>query len=104
MNLILREIKALGQDRYEVAFDDGSGAMERVVCRVFQHNGVQGLRMEPDLVMAGHPPRIDSREVVAAVLAYQISPATDSRHSNAGSKPSESPSRDSLVASLTGRA
>ena len=42
--------------------------------------------------------------LVAAVLAYQISPATDSRHSNAGSKPSESPSRDSLVASLTGRA
>jgi MFS transporter, BCD family, chlorophyll transporter len=42
--------------------------------------------------------------LVAAVLAYQISPAKDFRHSNAGSKPSESTSRDSLVASLTGRA
>jgi MFS transporter, BCD family, chlorophyll transporter len=42
--------------------------------------------------------------LVAAALAWQISPAKDSRHSNAGSKPSESPSRDSLVASLTGRA
>jgi MFS transporter, BCD family, chlorophyll transporter len=42
--------------------------------------------------------------LVAAVLAYQISPAKDSRQSNAGSKPSGSPSRDSLVASLTGRA
>jgi MFS transporter, BCD family, chlorophyll transporter len=42
--------------------------------------------------------------LVAAALAYQISPAKDSRQSNAGAKPSESPSRDSLVASLTGRA
>jgi MFS transporter, BCD family, chlorophyll transporter len=42
--------------------------------------------------------------LVAAALAYQISPAKDSRQSNAGSKPSDSPSRDSLVASLTGRA
>ena len=49
--------------------------------------------------------------LVAAVLAYQISPAKDFRQSNAGSnpsdaasKPSESTSRDSLVASLTGRA
>lgn len=42
--------------------------------------------------------------LVAAALAWQISPAKDSRHNNAGSKPSESTSRDSLVASLTGRA
>jgi MFS transporter, BCD family, chlorophyll transporter len=42
--------------------------------------------------------------LAAAVLAWQISSAKDSRQSNAGSKPSDSPSRDSLVASLTGRA
>jgi MFS transporter, BCD family, chlorophyll transporter len=42
--------------------------------------------------------------LVAAVLAWQINSAKDSRQSNAGSKPSDSPSRDSLVASLTGRA
>jgi MFS transporter, BCD family, chlorophyll transporter len=42
--------------------------------------------------------------LVAAVLAWQISPAKDFRQSSAGSKPSDSPSRDSLVASLTGRA
>jgi len=42
--------------------------------------------------------------LAAAALAYQISPAKDSRQSNEGSKPSESTSGDSLVASLTGRA
>jgi hypothetical protein len=42
--------------------------------------------------------------LVAAALAYQISSAKDVRQSNASSKPSDSISRDSLVASLTGRA
>ncbi len=42
--------------------------------------------------------------LVAAVLAYQIKTATDSRQSNAGAKPSGSTSSDPLVASLTRRA
>lgn len=42
--------------------------------------------------------------LVAAVLAWQISPTTHSHQSNAGFKAGDSTSRDSLVASLTGRA
>ena len=66
MALRLREIRALGDDRYEVTFEDG----QRVVCRVFKHKGVFGIRMDPDLVMGSEPPRIDSREVAAAVIDY----------------------------------
>jgi hypothetical protein len=47
--------------------------MERVVCRVFKHKGVSGIRMEPDIIMTKQPPQINSREVAAAVLAYHRS-------------------------------
>ena len=73
MPLRLHEIKALGDDRYEVTFEGEGGAPERVVCRVFKHKGVSGIRMEPDIVMTKQPPQINSREVAAAVLAYHRS-------------------------------
>jgi len=70
MALRLRDIRALGDDRYEVSFSDERGATELVVCRVFRHKGVFGIDMEPDLVMGSEPPRVDSREVAAAVIDY----------------------------------
>ena len=73
MPLRVHEIRALGNDRYEVTFEGEGGATARVVCRVFQQKGVSGIRMEPDLVMTKHPPQINSREVAAAVLAYHCS-------------------------------
>ena len=85
MPLRLHEIRALGEDRYEVTFDGEGGATERVVCRVFKHKGVSGIRMEPDLVMTKHPPQINSREVAAAVLAYHRSQLKSPRHEQAQS-------------------
>lgn len=70
MSLSLREIKALGNDKYEVTLADPAGATEHVVCTIFQHKGVTGIKMEPDLVMSSQPPRINSREITQAVLDY----------------------------------
>ena len=80
MPLRVHEIRALGDDRYEVTFEGEGGATERVVCRVFKHKGVAGIRMEPDIVMTKHPPQINSREVAAAVLAYHRRQLQSPRH------------------------
>lgn len=68
--LRLRDIQALGDDRYDVTFADEQGATERAVCRVFRHKGVFGIDMEPDLIMGAEAPRIDSREVARAVIDF----------------------------------
>ena len=70
MSLRLRQIRALGENRYEVTFDEDGRTAERIVCRVFARKGVSGIRMEPDIVMTREPARINSQEVAAAVLAY----------------------------------
>lgn len=70
MSLQMREIRAVGDDRYEVTFDKEDGTVERVICRVFTHKGIQAIRMEPDIVMTSEPSPINSREVAAAVIAY----------------------------------
>lgn len=83
MSLSLREIKALGNDKYEVMFCDSDGATEKVICTVFQHKGVTAVKMEPDLVMSNQPPRINSREVTQAVLDYH----RNQQLQGSGSKP-----------------
>jgi len=70
MTMKLHDIKALGEDKYEVTLVDDAGATERIVCQVLQHKGVPGVRVDPDIFMTNQPPRINSQEVVKAVLAY----------------------------------
>ena len=71
--LTVRDIRALGEDNYEVKLEDEAGATELIVCHVFQHRGIWAASMEPDLVMGPGPARIDSRAVVSAVVAYHQS-------------------------------
>jgi hypothetical protein len=68
MALKLRDIRALGEDRYEVTFEDEAGGAEPVVCQVVTHDGVQGIQMNSELVKIGGPLRIDIRAVVRQVL------------------------------------
>jgi len=65
--LKLREIRAVGPDRYEVTFDAEDGSERRVACRVFEHRGVTSVRPVPDVFMTGEA---DAREVTAAVLGF----------------------------------
>ena len=84
MNSQMREIKPLGEDRYEVTVVDEKGEVQLVICRVFSHKGVTGVRMDPDLVMSNSPSRIDSREITAAIIDYHRR-----RHQNSPSKGSK---------------
>ena len=51
--LKLREIRAVGPDRYEVTFEEEDGSERRVACRVFEHRGVTSVRPVPDVFMTG---------------------------------------------------
>jgi hypothetical protein len=65
--LRLRRITALGGNDYEAEFEDGSEAVERMRCVVFEHAGIPGMEVSPDLFMAG---RVNNaRAITAAVLA-----------------------------------
>jgi hypothetical protein len=70
MTLQLREIRPLGEARYELTFQDAGGNTKLLVCRVIKHKGISAVRFEPDLVMASEPSPINSRDVAAAVLEY----------------------------------
>ena len=67
MTLSLREIHAVGPDRYEVTFVSEDGTERRVAFRVAEHRGVPTVRPEPDVFMTGEA---DAREVAAAVLGF----------------------------------
>lgn len=85
MGLKLREIKALGEDKYAVTLEDEKGATEQIMCHVGQHKGVTGVRIEPDILMTSEPPRIDGKELAKAVIAYHRSlqkPASESKGNN----------------------
>lgn len=66
--LQMQAISRIGPNRYEVTLVDSAGAVEITICEVFTHNGITAARFTPDLSMSSHPPRIDSRALVAAVL------------------------------------
>lgn len=67
MTLRLREVRALGPDRYEVTFDAEDGTEKRVAFRVSESKGVTTARPEPDVFMTGEA---NAREVTAAVLGF----------------------------------
>jgi hypothetical protein len=67
VTLRLQQIRALGPDQYELTFQGEDGSSELVVCRVFQHRGITGVRYDPDVFVTG---RGNAREVTAAVLHY----------------------------------
>jgi len=67
--LQLRAISSIGPNRYEVTLVDSAGTVEITICEVFTHKGVTAVSFNPDPFMSNQPARIDSRALVAAVLA-----------------------------------
>jgi hypothetical protein len=63
-----RQITALGGNDYDLELEGESDMTEHMRCVVFEHEGVVGVEVEPDLFMAGK--MNDARAVTAAILAF----------------------------------
>jgi hypothetical protein len=66
-----RRITALGGNEYDLELEGESDATESMRCVVFEHEGVVGVEVEPDLFMTGKVHHV--RAVTAAVLAFHRS-------------------------------
>jgi hypothetical protein len=67
----LREIKALGDQKYEVTLEDLAGGTERAVCTLVYTEGISAMQMQPDLFTRQEDPiEIDIRELTKAVFDY----------------------------------
>jgi hypothetical protein len=65
-----RDIRPLRAGVYEVTVEGPAGERVAIVCTLIAHPVAPAVSMNPDLVMAREPPRVDGREIAKFVLDF----------------------------------